>query len=842
MRSRSLLCSTIVFGSALIAPFISACGSSTPPVQPPVKPAPSATVARKPAQPLKMAPRVCNARKLIGTLVAERADKAVADANKDKTPAKDPGPKATTDSDAAGGNFQQAYQNVAPATVVIKAKDGFGSGVIIDKSGLILTNYHVVAHGMQSDFTIKVTLNFGHKSGAGGMEIDDKTYEGFIVKADRVRDLALVKVKDPPKDLKTAVVSPKDPSPGQPVAAVGHAGIGMLWAMKSCHVAAVGEPARNSFITARDCSATAELGITDEAELKRIKERCEKSKEEARNAISEFREGLFVQSDCRVAPGDSGGPLVNQRGEIVGLNQSISADRSAAAGTSYHVHVGEIREFVANPPTEAVQVAPDPWCDGGSETQLEDVDLDGTPDGLMATSMGSAGLFGPRRFALFLDLDEDQTTHDHAADVTSGSTDMPYDAEVALLSLPVGTFVWYDTDNDGRFDLLLSDPEDKGKPQAAFSIDKSGKLTEKKDFPVPYFFDTKFLPANEKMHTHLGKFARIINERLTAPEALADAKSETPVPDPIAGIGIQGRLGDMDSNGKPDTLVFMSSFARGASIDVDEDVLGSLKPVDDPAPLMKAHRIDPEITYIMQPSSLWVVYDRNNDGKADLALVASPRSDDRITTQAFAREGAGAWSRTVDFVGQKAMRPGLVGIPRAFALTRTMFDFTASNEGWDTLPAPMPIRGYYDFLSRRKKPTDKPTPEKAVVEGARGDYSIKLFDADRDTKFGAKETALESVREGKFDADVAVVTDESIVWVFYDTDQDKKFDLVLISSNPSSGLADRALRYEDGRFRTDTQLSRPKLYLHQGIFKDQKVAKGFKKLASEYLPSRAVQE
>jgi S1-C subfamily serine protease len=791
-----------------------------------------------------MAPRVCNARKLIGTMVAQQADKSEAEARKESASApKDTGPKARTEAaEAPTGSFQQAYQTVAPATVVIKAKNGFGSGVIVDKSGLILTNYHVVAHGMAPDFTIKVTLNFGHKSGAGGMEIDDKTYEGFIVKADRVRDLALVRVKDAPKDLTAAAVSKTDPAPGQPVSAVGHAGIGMLWAMKSCHVAAVGEPARNSFVTARDCGATADMGISDPDELKRIKEQCEKSKEDARNAISEFREGLFVQSDCRVAPGDSGGPLVNQRGEIVGLNQSVSADRNSAAGTSYHVHVAELREFISNPPAEAVQVAPDPWCDGGSETQLEDVDLDGKPDGLMATSMESRGLFGAQRFALFLDLDEDHADHDHAAQVKEGETDMPYDAEVALLSLPVGTFVWYDSDNDGRFDVLLSDPEDKGKPQAVFDIDKSGKLTERKGYAAPYFFDTKFLPKNEVMHTHLGKFARIINARLTCPEALADAHAENPVPDPIGGIGHKGRLADLDSNGKPETLVFMSSFARGVSIDADESALGALKPADDPSALMKARKLDPELTYIMQPSSVWVIYDRDNDGNADLALVASSQSDDRITTQAFSRTGTAAWTHTKDFIGQKAMRPALIGIPRAVTVSRSMFDFAASDEGWSTLPAPLPTRGYYDFASVRKTPKAKPAPNKAVVEGSRGDYTIKLFDADRDTKFGAKETALESVRGGKFDVDVAVLTDDDVLWVYYDTDQDRKFDLVLISAKPASGVADRALRFEDGRFRPEPQLVGGKLYLHKGVFKDAKVGAGFKKLAADFLPSHAVQE
>jgi S1-C subfamily serine protease len=843
MKRTTLVCSSLVFGSALVASVTGGCGPSTPK---PVAPPPSASVSAKAPTPegLKVAPRICNGRKLIGTIVAQQADQA--DSDKKEAGKKDDKVStaaADTTPESGGGSFQKAYQSVAPATVVIKAKTGFGSGVIVDKSGLILTNYHVVAHGLQPDFTIKVTLNFGHKSATGGMEIDDKTYEGFIVKADRVRDLALIRVKDGPKDPKFAPISKSDPTPGQAVSAVGHAGIGMLWAMKSCHVAAVGEPARNSFITARDCGATAEMGITDPDELKRVKEQCEKSKTEARNAISEFREGLFVQSDCRVAPGDSGGPLVNEKGEIVGLNQSVSADSRTASGTSYHVHAAELREFTANVPAEAVQVTPDPWCDGGSETELVDIDFDGEPDGVMATSMESRSLFGPQRFALLLDVDEGQKNHDMAAELAAGKTNMPYDAEVALLSLPVGTFVWYDSDDDGFFDVLLSDPEDKGKPQAVFDIDHSGKVTERKGFKADYFFDTKFLPNNEKMHTHLGKFASIINSRLTCPELLADAKSEIPVPDPVKGIGQKGRLGDLDGNGKPDTIVFSGAFARGASIDADEDAIGGLKPVDDPSPIMKAGKVDAEITLFMLPSSVWVVYDRDNDNKADLAMLANTESDDRISTQAFVRSGTGAWTPSKDFIGQRAMRPALVGIPRAQSIARSIFNFSASDEGLGTLPDPMPIRGYYDWGSFRKKPEDKkPTQEKAVLQGHRGDYWIRLFDADKDTKAGAKDTASDLVREKKFDVDVAVVSDDDIVWVFYDTDQDKKFDLVLIGFTPSTGIADRALRVQDGRLVPDTQLAGGKLYLHKGIFKDAKVGTGFKKLATDFLPARAIQE
>jgi S1-C subfamily serine protease len=155
MRRSPLLGSSAVIGGALFISLAGACGPATPKVVAPPKASASASVAKAP-EPMQVAPRVCNARKLIGTLITQQHEKSVAnEVKKDQAAEKDPGPKASTDTpDNAGGSFQKAYMTIAPATVIIKAKDGYGSGVIVDKSGLVLTNYHVVAHGMQPDFTI----------------------------------------------------------------------------------------------------------------------------------------------------------------------------------------------------------------------------------------------------------------------------------------------------------------------------------------------------------------------------------------------------------------------------------------------------------------------------------------------------------------------------------------------------------------------------------------------------------------------------------------------------------------------------------------------------------------
>lgn len=796
----------------------------------------TATKAKPPPEPkgMTVAPRVCNGRKLVGAMVQQLAQEAKSnedaklakqDEDDDKSapaPVHDPGKKA--------GSFEDAYRQIAPATVLVKTDDGFGTGVIIDKSGLILTNFHVVASGLQKDFRIKVGVTFGKPSGVGGMDVQDKTHEAWVVKADRVRDLALVRVKDAPKDLKAATVANGDPSPGQSIAAVGHAGIGMLWAMKTCHVAAIGEPAKNGILAAKDCSSQPGSEGLSEEELKERRTRCETAKKEAQAAAAEMHGGLFVQSDCRIAPGDSGGPVIDDKSQLVGLNQSVTTDRSTAGGTSYHVHVAELREFIKNPPADDFFLIPDPWCDGGTETILEDLDMDGGADALIAKS-GDYTPWGNRRFALLMDLDGRQLPDDPS------KSEMPYDAEAAYLTLPGATFAWYDSDNDGRFDVLVADPEDNGK-RVAYDIAASGKLTERKVSGAAYFFDATFIPKDERMKASLGRWALAMNPWLASPALVADAKRLIDVPDPVAGISPKGTLADLDRNGKPDAYHFQSMFAEGTVIDLDGDSLGGLAVKDDPAPLISGKKLDPELSLITERGSTWVVYDRDNDKIADLAMVADTRSTDRIAKAAYTRNDAKEkWKPAPEFIGARSVRAGLLNVPDGAALVKTALPYAARKEGISAFPRPVSKKGSYDFAKGAKAIF----PNKQVLVGQKPGYSIWVFDADNNSKTGtAKANSL--IQEKKFDAEVASIRDlnANLIWVHYDTDQDGTFDLVLYSARPESGVADKGFRIEGEKVRVDPELAGGKLYRSTSLLKDKAAAAGFKKLATEFLPEYAV--
>ncbi|MBE9190730.1 trypsin-like peptidase domain-containing protein [Gloeocapsopsis crepidinum LEGE 06123] len=148
---------------------------------------------------------------------------------------------------------------------------GLGSGVIIDPSGEILTNAHVVN---QAD---RVTVQLK----------DGRTFEGTVQGVDEVSDLAVVKI---------------DAGGDVPVAPLGDSSTVQVgdWAI------AVGNP----------------LGLDNTVTLGIVSTLKRSSRE-----VGIFNKRLeFIQTDAAINPGNSGGPLLNERGEVIGINTAIRAD------------------------------------------------------------------------------------------------------------------------------------------------------------------------------------------------------------------------------------------------------------------------------------------------------------------------------------------------------------------------------------------------------------------------------------------------------------------------------------------------------------------------------------
>jgi serine protease Do len=173
--------------------------------------------------------------------------------------------------------FRGRGPNMSPGRSAPAPQGGIGSGVIIDSSGVILTNNHVVAGGGE----VTVRTHDGREFVATNVWTDPKT------------DLAVVKVDA--TELVAATLGDSD-----------RISIGD-WVM------ALGQPfGLESTVTAGIISAKHRgIGIT-------------------------AREN-FLQTDAAINPGNSGGPLVNLRGEVVGINTAIHSRSGGNEGIGFAV-------------------------------------------------------------------------------------------------------------------------------------------------------------------------------------------------------------------------------------------------------------------------------------------------------------------------------------------------------------------------------------------------------------------------------------------------------------------------------------------------------------------------
>ncbi len=162
---------------------------------------------------------------------------------------------------------------------------GQGSGFIIDKSGYIVTNNHVV----EGADTIKVVLK------------DDTEYNAKIVGRDPVTDIALIKV------------TAKGNLPTVPLGSSDNLKVGE-W------VAAIGSPfGLEHTVTAGIVSAKGRV-------------------------IGSGPYDDFIQTDASINPGNSGGPLINMRGEIVGINTMIIAGGN---GIGFAIPIDQAKDIIA---------------------------------------------------------------------------------------------------------------------------------------------------------------------------------------------------------------------------------------------------------------------------------------------------------------------------------------------------------------------------------------------------------------------------------------------------------------------------------------------------------------
>ncbi len=192
-------------------------------------------------------------------------------------------------------DFTVSASKVTPAVVFLRAYSSSvsrfepgprgsvtGSGVIIDKSGLIVTNRHVIADATR----LRVVLG------------DKREYDAVLVGEDKSTDLALLKIK---------------PEGKLPFLTFGNSDSLQIgeW------VLAVGNPfSLNSTVTAGIVS-----GKGRSIDVLEPEDRIES----------------FIQTDAAVNPGNSGGALVNTTGELIGINTAILSSSGRHQGFAFAI-------------------------------------------------------------------------------------------------------------------------------------------------------------------------------------------------------------------------------------------------------------------------------------------------------------------------------------------------------------------------------------------------------------------------------------------------------------------------------------------------------------------------
>ena len=202
--------------------------------------------------------------------------------------------------DAEEENNIAVYKRVLPSVVNITStalvfdffygtvpQQGQGSGFILDKSGHILTNYHVVAGANRG---VEVQLS------------DKRKFAAHVIGTDRTHDLALLQI-DAPNLQPVTLADSSQLNVGQKVYAIGNP-FGLAGTMTRGIISAI-RPIRS------------ESGAPIED---------------------------AIQTDAAINPGNSGGPLLNSSGEVIGINTMIAsngADQSSGIGFAIPINTAK---------------------------------------------------------------------------------------------------------------------------------------------------------------------------------------------------------------------------------------------------------------------------------------------------------------------------------------------------------------------------------------------------------------------------------------------------------------------------------------------------------------------
>ena len=190
---------------------------------------------------------------------------------------------SSSSSSTSGGsslqaNYESVISTVMPSVVQITSDSELGSGIVLDTKGDIVTNNHVVAGS--TDYTVTLSTS-------------GQTYAAKIVNRFPQGDLAVIKLTDPPADLKPATFADSSKvAVGQIVLAMGNP-IGLSSSATNGIISATGRT-----VTEPQSAQTPAATLTE-----------------------------MIQTSAPINPGNSGGALVDLTGAVVGIPTLTAVDQ-----------------------------------------------------------------------------------------------------------------------------------------------------------------------------------------------------------------------------------------------------------------------------------------------------------------------------------------------------------------------------------------------------------------------------------------------------------------------------------------------------------------------------------
>ena len=264
-------------------------------------------------------------------------------------------------------NTMEIFEKASPAVVYVTNTElrrsfftlnveeiprGSGTGFVWDESGLVVTNFHVIAGAH------KLTVTTAERA----------EYPADVIGVAPEKDLAVLRIEKPPETLATLPMGDSSElTVGRKVLAIGNP-FGLDTTLTTGIVSALG----------REIAAPGQRTIRG-----------------------------VIQTDAAINPGNSGGPLLNSLGQLVGVNTAIYSPSGASAGIGFAIPVNTVKDVVPQlisygkilRPMIGVELASDRWV---RRYRIEGLPVVRAYPGLPAAEAGITGAYRGSRGQIVL--------------------------------------------------------------------------------------------------------------------------------------------------------------------------------------------------------------------------------------------------------------------------------------------------------------------------------------------------------------------------------------------------------------------------------------------------------